>query len=121
MINGAISVLNPLKKFIRLPLFAIVFYREIHRLRAAQDKWRSSVQWAQEKITGHDLEIFERVSWNTVHPGAPDEQLDWTRLVDDEWLSDGIIDTMMADIQSRALKISAPFRCTSEINCGPPL
>ncbi|KAJ7804636.1 hypothetical protein B0H14DRAFT_3774068 [Mycena olivaceomarginata] len=71
-----------------------------------RDKWHSSVRWAQDKITGHGLEIFARVSWNTVHPGAPDGQLDWTRLVDDEWLSDGIIDTMMADIQSRALKVS---------------
>jgi hypothetical protein len=110
--NGATSVLDPLQKSIRLPLFAVAFYLEIHRLREAQDKWRSSVQWAQNKFTGRDLEIFARVSWNTVHPDAPDRQLDWTRLVDDEWVSDGIIDTMMADIQSRATKIPAPALVT---------
>ncbi|KAF8126404.1 hypothetical protein K438DRAFT_2146173 [Mycena galopus ATCC 62051] len=105
--NGAISVLDPLQKSIHLPLFAVAFYCEIHRLREAQDKWHTSVQWAQNKFTGRDLEIFARVSWNTVHPDAPDGQLDWTRLVDDEWVSDGIIDTMMADIQSRATRIRA--------------
>ncbi|KAF8206014.1 hypothetical protein K438DRAFT_1963788 [Mycena galopus ATCC 62051] len=36
--NGAISVLDPLQKSIRLPLFAVPFYREIHRLREAQEK-----------------------------------------------------------------------------------
>ncbi|KAF8145749.1 hypothetical protein K438DRAFT_1781663 [Mycena galopus ATCC 62051] len=69
--NGAISVLNPQQKSICLPLFAVAFYREIHRLREAQDKWRSSVQWAQNQFTGCDLEIFARVSWNVVHPDAP--------------------------------------------------
>ncbi|KAJ6477737.1 hypothetical protein C8R45DRAFT_1102026 [Mycena sanguinolenta] len=108
--NGAVSVVNPPEKFIRFPLFAVTFYREIHRLREAQTKWNSSVRWARTKFAGSDLEIFAQVSWNTVHSDAPDGQLDWTRLVDDEWLSGGIIDSMMADIQSRATRKKAARR-----------
>ncbi|KAJ7343915.1 hypothetical protein DFH08DRAFT_810449 [Mycena albidolilacea] len=41
--NGAISVLDPPQKSIRLPLFAVAFYLEIHRLREAQDIWCCNV------------------------------------------------------------------------------
>jgi hypothetical protein len=41
--NGGVSVLNPLEKSIRFPLFGVTFYREIHRLREAQNKWNSAL------------------------------------------------------------------------------
>ncbi|KAJ7768783.1 hypothetical protein B0H14DRAFT_2632861 [Mycena olivaceomarginata] len=44
---------------------------------------------------------------NTVLAHAPDGQLDWTRLLDDEWLSGGIIDNMMFDLQTRVAAIPA--------------
>ncbi|KAJ7440041.1 hypothetical protein FB451DRAFT_1445185 [Mycena latifolia] len=99
-LNGAKSILNPLDPSRRLPLFALPFFRKIHDLQDAQDRWAGSVQWARDEVPGCNLEIFASISWNTVHTGAPDGQLDWTRLVDDEWLSGEIIDNMMADIQS---------------------
>ncbi|KAJ7852417.1 hypothetical protein B0H13DRAFT_2359543 [Mycena leptocephala] len=94
-LNGAQSVLDPLDKSIRLPLSALAFYSRIHALLEAQEKWQNSVDWVQDDLCEWNLEIFDSVSWNTVHPGAPDGQLDWTRLLDDEWLSDSIIDSMM--------------------------
>jgi hypothetical protein len=88
-------------------LLALAFYRRIHKLHAAQDKWACSLEWAQIRLPGCDLNIFSWVSWNTVHDGAPDGQLDWTRLLDDEWLSGGIIDNMMADLQRSIGRIPA--------------
>ncbi|KAJ7845793.1 hypothetical protein B0H13DRAFT_1908176 [Mycena leptocephala] len=87
-LNGAQSVLDPHDKFLRFPLFSLAFYSKIHALLDAQEKWQDSVDWARD-----------------LHPGAPDGQLDWTRLVNDEWLSGEIIDSMMADIQSRVAEI----------------
>ncbi|KAJ7906103.1 hypothetical protein B0H13DRAFT_2333788 [Mycena leptocephala] len=100
-LNGIQSVLDPLNKSLRLPLFAITFYIEIHALRNAQEKWQNSMDWVRENFPAKNLEPFVSLGWDTVHIGAPDGHLDWTRLVDDEWLSDGIMDKMMADIQAR--------------------
>jgi hypothetical protein len=105
-LNGAQSVLDPLNKSLRLPLFALTFYTEIHVLLDAQEKWNDSMEWAQKELPDCDLGIFASVSWNTVHRAAPDGQLDWTRLVSDEWLSGSIIDNMMLDIQSRVAENS---------------
>ncbi|KAJ6583638.1 hypothetical protein B0H10DRAFT_2234825 [Mycena sp. CBHHK59/15] len=79
----------------------------IPALCEAQEKWTCSMEWVRDELPQYDLTIFASVSWNSVHPGAPDGQLDWTRLVDDEWLSGGIIDNMMMDIQSRVAEIPA--------------
>ncbi|KAJ6596450.1 hypothetical protein B0H10DRAFT_1960191 [Mycena sp. CBHHK59/15] len=106
-LNGAKSIRDPSNNSLRLPLFALAFYREIHRLSEAQEKWTCSMEWVRDELPQYDLTIFASVSWNSVHPGAPDGQLDWTRLVDDEWLSGGIIDNMMMDIQSRVAEIPA--------------
>ncbi|KAJ7502237.1 hypothetical protein B0H11DRAFT_2223709 [Mycena galericulata] len=108
-LNGVKSILDPVDNSLRLPLFALQFYRKIHELRETQEKWTNSVQRvADQGLTDCQSEIYDvfaSVSWNTVHFGAPDGQLDWTRLIDDEWLSGGIIDNMMADIQSRVSEI----------------
>ncbi|KAJ7708872.1 hypothetical protein B0H17DRAFT_1191367 [Mycena rosella] len=104
-LNGAKSVLHPFNNSLRLPLFALGFFRKIHDLREGQEKWSESVEWARDEVPEADLGIFDTISWNTVHSGALDGQLDWTRLVADEWLSGGIIDEMMVDIQSRVAAI----------------
>ncbi|KAJ7102617.1 hypothetical protein B0H15DRAFT_796037 [Mycena belliarum] len=88
---------------LRLPLFALRFFRKIHKHTDGQEKWANSMDWTRDELPGWSLDIFASVSWNTVHSRAPDGQLDWTRLVDDEWLSGGIIDNMMADIHSRVV------------------
>ncbi|KAJ7764461.1 hypothetical protein B0H14DRAFT_3895413 [Mycena olivaceomarginata] len=93
-----------LEQLIRLPLFALAFYRKIHELSVAQEKWTWSMDWVRDELPGCDSKIFTSASWNSVHLRAPDGQLDLTRLVDDKWLSGGIIDTMMVDIQSRVAK-----------------
>jgi hypothetical protein len=108
-LNRAQSVLGPHDKSLRFPLFALAFYSKIHVLLDVQEKWQDSVDWARDEGPGtFSLDVFATVSWNTVHPGAPDGQLDWTRLVNDEWLSGEIIDSMMADIQSRVAEIPGP-------------
>ncbi|KAJ7084923.1 hypothetical protein C8R44DRAFT_894034 [Mycena epipterygia] len=106
-LNGAKSIVDPLDRSLRLPLFALPFYRKIHDFRVAQAKWTTSVEWVRDEVPGSNLEVFTSVSWNAVHPGAPDGQIDWTRLLDDEWVSDGIIDNMMAEIQDRVAEIPA--------------
>jgi hypothetical protein len=106
-LNGAKSILDSSNKTPRLPLFALPFYRKIHELQEAQSKWICSRGWVRDHLPGFDLAIFSRVSWNTVHDHAPDGQLDWTRLLDDEWLSGGIIDNMMLDLQTRVAAIPA--------------
>ncbi|KAJ7167800.1 hypothetical protein C8R46DRAFT_1270204 [Mycena filopes] len=100
-LNGAKSICDPRQPSLRLPLCALRFFEQIHNLHQAQEKWANSVDWARDEA-GHDTAIFSTVSWDATHFGAPDGQLDWTRLVDDEWLSDSIMDAMMADLQSRA-------------------
>ncbi|KAJ7165736.1 hypothetical protein C8R46DRAFT_1219524 [Mycena filopes] len=99
-LNGAKSIRDPRQPSLRLPLFALRFFVQIQELHQAQEKWDTSVAWVRDDL-GHDTAIFSTVSWNATHSGAPDGQLDWTRLVDDEWLSDSIIHAMMADLQSR--------------------
>ncbi|KAJ7730514.1 hypothetical protein B0H14DRAFT_2640216 [Mycena olivaceomarginata] len=97
-LNGAKSILDSSNKTLRLPLFALPFYRKIHELQEAQNKWVCGRGWVRDHLPGFDLAIFSQVSWNT---------LDWTRLLDDEWLSGGIIDTMMFDLQTRVAAIPA--------------
>lgn len=104
-LNGAKSLVDPLDKSLRLPLSSLTFYQKMHGLRDAQEKWTNSFEWA--RTSGCSLDILASVAWNTFHRGAPDGQLDWTRLVDDEWLSGGIVDTMMADIQARVAEVPA--------------
>ncbi|KAJ7456391.1 hypothetical protein B0H11DRAFT_2321726 [Mycena galericulata] len=65
------------------------------------------MEWARDELPGCNLAIFASVFWNKVHPEAPDGQLDWTRLLDDEWLSGGIINNMMGDIQRRVTETPA--------------
>ncbi|KAJ7826110.1 hypothetical protein B0H14DRAFT_3467898 [Mycena olivaceomarginata] len=64
---------------------------------ASIDKWRESHYWLPDS----EKFILDYTSWNTRHSGALEGQLDWTRLISDEWLSDGIIDEMMRDIKAR--------------------
>ncbi|KAJ7704897.1 hypothetical protein B0H17DRAFT_1126521 [Mycena rosella] len=106
-LNDIKSVLHPFNNSLRLSLFALGYFRKIHGFREGQEKWSDSVEWARDEVPEADLGIFDTISWNAVHSGAPDGQLDWTRLVADEWLSGGIIDEMMVDIQSRVAAIPA--------------
>ncbi|KAJ6504802.1 hypothetical protein C8R47DRAFT_1210058 [Mycena vitilis] len=112
-LNGALSIQDPHNKPFCLPLSAISFYLKIHDLHAAQEKWIESVEWARDEIPDCNPDIFLSVGWNAVHPGAPDGQLDWTRLAGDEWLSGQIIDAMAADIQSRVAAIPDLDACVT--------
>ncbi|KAJ7635513.1 hypothetical protein DFH06DRAFT_1303041 [Mycena polygramma] len=112
-LNGAMSIRDPHNRSLCLPLSAVSFYLKIHDLHAAQEKWIESVEWARDEIPDCNPDIFLSVGWNAVHPGAPDGQLDWTRLAGDEWLSGQIIDAMAADIQSRVAAIPALDECVT--------
>ncbi|KAJ7760228.1 hypothetical protein DFH07DRAFT_939974 [Mycena maculata] len=70
---------------------------EIVTLRAAQDKWTESLS----RFPDTEKHFLNYVSWNSIRPGAPDVQLDSTRLLSDEWISSGIINEMMRDINTR--------------------
>ncbi|KAJ7701256.1 hypothetical protein B0H14DRAFT_2648524 [Mycena olivaceomarginata] len=72
--NGTRSIVDHTDSAHRLPVWAPTFFCEIIVLRDAQEKWRES---------------------------APGGQLDWKRLISDEWLAGGIIDEMMRDIEAR--------------------
>ncbi|KAJ7780675.1 hypothetical protein DFH07DRAFT_765193 [Mycena maculata] len=61
---------------------------EIVTIRAPQDKWTESLSWLPDT----EKHLLNYVSWNSIHPGAPDVQLDSTRLLSDEWISSGIIE-----------------------------
>ncbi|KAJ7052712.1 hypothetical protein C8F01DRAFT_1331915 [Mycena amicta] len=96
-LNGDCSIVDHTNNSRRLPLWAVQFFRQIHGLRDAQQKWEESRRW----LPDYEKHLLYGVSWNTTHLGAPDGQLDWTRLISDEWLSGGIIDEIMRDIKDR--------------------
>ncbi|KAJ7475378.1 hypothetical protein B0H11DRAFT_1918070 [Mycena galericulata] len=76
-LNGARSILDPLNDSLRLPLFALSFYGKIHKLREAQVKWTTSMEWARDELPGCNLAIFASVFWNKVHPEAHIPQVRW--------------------------------------------
>jgi hypothetical protein len=98
-LNGACCIIDHTDNTRRFPLWAPTFFRQIIELRVAQERWTESHLW----LPPAERYLLEHVSWNTKHVGAPDGQLDWTRLISDEWLSGGIIDEMTADIKSCVL------------------
>ncbi|KAJ7673253.1 hypothetical protein DFH06DRAFT_1292967 [Mycena polygramma] len=96
-LNGTKSLVHPTDKNIRLPLWSIPFFRKIIDLRDAQEKWAQSKAW----LPTDALYLLDQVEWDSTHPGAPDGQADWTRLIDNEWLSGGNIDSMIHHVQTR--------------------
>ncbi|KAJ7120688.1 hypothetical protein C8R43DRAFT_1136631 [Mycena crocata] len=95
-LNGAQSIVDPDDKNLRLPLWTIAFYREILTLREAQQRWAESKNW----LPGDECWILNHVAWNSHHVGTNSGQLDWTRLIDDEWLCGENIDGMMYDVET---------------------
>ncbi|KAJ7683485.1 hypothetical protein B0H14DRAFT_2654795 [Mycena olivaceomarginata] len=96
-LNGFASIVDHTNRTRHLPLWTVTFFHEILTIKLAQDKWRESHYWLPDS----EKFILDYTSWNTRHSGALESQLDWTRLISDEWLSDGIIDEMMRDIKAR--------------------
>ncbi|KAJ7504708.1 hypothetical protein B0H11DRAFT_2347378 [Mycena galericulata] len=96
-LNGAQSIVDHTNSTRRLPLCTLTLFREIITLRDGQDRWRESYNWLPDT----EKYLLDFVAWNSKHAGAPDGQLDWTRLISDEWLSGGIIDGMIRDIKAR--------------------
>jgi hypothetical protein len=97
-LNGTCSIVDHTDPSRRLPLWTPAFFREVITLHAAKEQWKESRSWLPQA----EEHLLDFVSWNSVwSPGAPDGQLDWTRLVSNEWLSGGIIDEMMRDINTR--------------------
>ncbi|KAK7059768.1 hypothetical protein R3P38DRAFT_3168222 [Favolaschia claudopus] len=111
-LDGVQSIINPFDLSQRLPLWSPHYFRKIIELRAAQQKWADSRNW----LPPAEKYLLQHVSWNTQHAGASDGQLDWTRLLADEWLSGGIIDEMMRDIKSR---VSADSRLATSTLIAP--
>ncbi|KAJ7934648.1 hypothetical protein B0H13DRAFT_1854949 [Mycena leptocephala] len=68
------------------------------------NKLEPSTSYSCKTLRVADYPVADSTRKSRSHRGAPDGRLDWTRLVDDEWLSGGIMDSMMADIQSRVAK-----------------
>ncbi|KAJ7602215.1 hypothetical protein DFH06DRAFT_1153024 [Mycena polygramma] len=96
-LNGTKSLVHPTDKNIRLPLWSVTFFRKIIDLEDGHQKWAQSLGWLPQD----EHYLLDQVEWNSTHPGAPDGQSDWTRLIDDEWLSGGNIDGMMHHLQTR--------------------
>jgi hypothetical protein len=96
-LDGSASIVDHTDRTRHLPLWTVTFFHEVLKIKLAQDKWRESHYW----LPNSENFILDYVSWNTRHVGAPEGQLDWTRLISDEWLSGEIIDEMMRDIKAR--------------------
>ncbi|KAJ7722156.1 hypothetical protein B0H14DRAFT_3520394 [Mycena olivaceomarginata] len=96
-LNGSASIVDHTDGTRHLPFWTVTFFHEILTIKIAQDKWRESHHWLPDS----EKFVLDHTSWNTRHSGALEGQLDWTRLISDEWLSDGIIDEMMRDINAR--------------------
>ncbi|KAJ7719366.1 hypothetical protein B0H14DRAFT_3900927 [Mycena olivaceomarginata] len=96
-LDGSASIVDHTDRTRHLPLWTVTFFHEVLKIKLAQDKWRESHYW----LPNSEKFILDYVSWNTRHVGAPEGQLDWTRLISDEWLSGEIIDEMMRDIKAR--------------------
>ncbi|CAK5262410.1 unnamed protein product [Mycena citricolor] len=90
--DGYKSVQDPVEKSRYLPLYAISAFWEMHELLDAKAKWQRSYDW----MPVNDRALLGHVGWNTQHAGAPEGQLDWTRLLSkDGWISGLIIDEMI--------------------------
>lgn len=99
-LNGSRSIIDPSDPLRRLPLWCLTLFREILTLHAAQQKWIETAAWLPDA----DRYLLNYVAWNTHHRGAPEGQLDWTRLASDEWLSGGIVDEMFRAIKTEVLE-----------------
>ncbi|KAJ7599871.1 hypothetical protein C8J56DRAFT_1072517 [Mycena floridula] len=69
-LNGSRSIKYPGDDDVCYELGAVQFWREMHTVREAQEKWESSRKWLADQDG-----ILDDVYWNTVHRDAPDGQL----------------------------------------------
>lgn len=114
LLDGKFSMLDPRTTDIRLPLWAIEFWRALHSVHNYRTAWSEGRDWIRTKRTeGHDIQIFRKAErllttlpWNKLLDGPAAGVGRTTKhlirfLSDEEWLSDALIDMMTAHLVSQ--------------------
>ncbi|KAJ7083265.1 hypothetical protein C8R43DRAFT_1142707 [Mycena crocata] len=96
-LNGAQSIIDPTDTNLRLPLWSRAFHWKILEIDEAQSSRRESKDWLPED----QHYILDHLGWNSHHAGAADGQVEWTRLITDEWLCGGNMNGIMYNIKQR--------------------
>ncbi|KAG2145169.1 hypothetical protein DEU56DRAFT_910292 [Suillus clintonianus] len=94
----------------RLPLWTLTWWRELTTVIRAQSAWRTSEAWLAKAslmtgeapdMTAHVQDMFLAVPWNSKGGGST-STLEFTHLLGMGWITDELIDSMMAHLAHRA-------------------